>query len=251
MFDYTQFNSKVIDRWAEEGWEWARPISHQQFQRAKKGDWHVLLTPTKPVPKEWFPSLCGCRLLGLASGGAQQMPIFSALGAECTVLDYSKKQLESERAFAEQEGYSIELLRADMTKPLPFQSESFELIFHPVSNCYVQEVFPIWKECFRILRKGGVLLAGVDNGINFIFDEEQKELKYALPYQPLQNPELFRQCMEQGDALQFSHTTEEQLRTLLQAGFQLEDIYEDTNGTGRLHEFGVPTFLAFLARKPW
>ena len=91
----------------------------------------------------------------------------------------------------------------------------------------------------------------LDNGINFIFDEEQKELKYALPYQPLQNPELFRQCMEQGDALQFSHTTEDQLRTLLQAGFQLEDIYEDTNGTGRLHEFGVPTFLAFLARKPW
>ena len=179
------------------------------------------------------------------------MPIFSALGAECTVLDYSQKQLESERAFAEQEDYSIELLRADMTKPLPFESESFELIFHPVSNCYVQEVFPIWKECFRILRKGGVLLAGVDNGINFIFDEEQKELKYALPYQPLQNPELFRQCMEQGDALQFSHTTEDQLRTLLQAGFQLEDIYEDTNGTGRLHEFGVPTFLAFLARKPW
>ena len=178
------------------------------------------------------------------------MPIFSALGAECTVLDYSQKQLESERAFAEQEGYSIELLRADMTKPLPFESESFELIFHPVSNCYVQEVFPIWKECFRILRKGGVLLAGVDNGINFIFDEEQKELKYALPYQPLQNPELFRQCMEQGDALQFSHTTEDQLRTLLQAGFQLEDIYEDTNGTGRLHEFGVPTFLAFLVRKP-
>ena len=149
------------------------------------------------------------------------------------------------------DAYSIELLRADMTKPLPFESESFELIFHPVSNYYVQEVFPIWKECFRILRKGGVLRAGVDNGINFIFDEEQKELKYALPYQPLQNPELFRQCMEQGDALQFSHTTEDQLRTLLQAGFQLEDIYEDTNGTGRLHEFGVPTFLAFLARKPW
>ena len=36
-----------------------------------------------------------------------QMPIFSALGAECTVLDYSQKQLESERAFAEQEGRAV------------------------------------------------------------------------------------------------------------------------------------------------
>lgn len=250
MIEYTKLNSAAIDRWVEGGWEWGQPISHEAFVRAQKGDWSVLLSPTKPVPKDWFPPLRGCKLLGLASGGGQQMPIFAALEAQCTVLDYSQKQLESERVFSEQEGYSIKIVHADMTKPLPFGDGSFDLIFHPISNCYVQEVFPIWQECFRVLRPGGTLLAGVDNGLNFIFDDEQTTLTYPLPYNPLKNAALYEQCLKTGDAVQFSHTTEEQLRGLLKAGFQLQDLYEDTNGTGKLHEYGVPTFLAFKAQKP-
>ena len=42
----------------------------------------------------------GAKILGLASGGGQQMPIFTALGAECTVLDYSKEQLKKEEIVA-------------------------------------------------------------------------------------------------------------------------------------------------------
>lgn len=46
-------------------------------------------------------------LLGLASSGGQQMPIFTALGAKCTVLDYSEKQLLSEIEVAKRENYEI------------------------------------------------------------------------------------------------------------------------------------------------
>ena len=99
---YTDINSKTIDRWIEEGWEWGIPISHEIFTAAQNGSWDVVLTPVKPVPKDWFPVMKGTKLLGLASGGGQQMPIFTALGAECTVFDYSQKQLESERLVAEQ-----------------------------------------------------------------------------------------------------------------------------------------------------
>ncbi len=55
------------------------------------------LTPKKDVPHSWFGQLKGKRLLGLASGGGQQISVFSALGAKCTVLDYNDMQLESER----------------------------------------------------------------------------------------------------------------------------------------------------------
>ena len=65
------------------------------------------------------------------------MPILSVLGADCTVLDYSQRQLESERMVALREGYDIGILKADMTKPFPLADESFDLIFHPVSNCYI------------------------------------------------------------------------------------------------------------------
>ena len=150
---YTDINSKVIDKWVEEGWEWGQPISHETFEKAKNGDWFVLLTPVKPVPKDWFCEMKGAEILGLASGGGQQMPIFAALGAKCTVLDYSEKQLQREKEVAERENYEIKLVKADMTEPLPFEDETFDLIFHPVSNCYIEDVFHVWKECYRVLKK--------------------------------------------------------------------------------------------------
>ncbi len=91
----------------KEGWEWGKPISHEVFAKAQQGEWSVLLTPTKPVPKAWFPPMQGAKVLGLASGGGQQMPIFTALGAQCTVLDYSPAQLESEELVASRENYKI------------------------------------------------------------------------------------------------------------------------------------------------
>ncbi|QCJ42634.1 class I SAM-dependent methyltransferase [Bacillus sp. S3] len=246
---YIELNSKTIDKWVEEGWVWGQPISHEIFEKAKNHDWFVVLTPTKPVPKEWFGDIKGAEILGLASGGGQQMPIFSALGANCTVLDYSEKQLESEREVAKRENYEINTVRADMTKPLPFEDESFDLIFHPVSNCYVEDVVPIWKECYRVLKKGGILLAGLDNGFNYLFDEEETTLTNQLPFNPLKDPELYEKSLKNDWGIQFSHTIEEQIGGQLQAGFILTDIFQDTNGSGKLHEFNVPTFYATRAIK--
>lgn len=246
---YTDINAETIDRWVENGWEWGQPITPEQFADAKSGKWAMVLTPTKPVPRAWFPPLAGCRVLGLASGGGQQMPIFAALGAECTVLDYSQRQLDSELLVAAREGYAIKAIRADMTKPLPFEDESFDLIFHPVSNCYIEDVLPVWRECHRILKKGGLLMAGLDNGINFLFDEDEKEIKYRLPFNPLKDAQQMAMLASTDSGVQFSHTLEEQIGGQLQAGFTLRDLYEDTNSSGVLYEHGVPTFWATLAEK--
>lgn len=80
MNSYQDANAAVIDRWVAEGWEWGKPVDHQTYLKAQDGQWSVLLTPTKPVPHEWFGSLKGKKILGLASGGDQQMPIFTAAG---------------------------------------------------------------------------------------------------------------------------------------------------------------------------
>lgn len=172
------------------------------------------------------------------------MPIFKALGADCTVLDYSSKQIESELKISEREGYDIKAIEGDMTKILPFEDESFDIVFHPVSNCYVEDVYHVFNEVYRVLKKGGIFLAGLNNEINYIVDSEEKEIVWKMPFNPLKDEEQ-KEFMEKEKAgIQFSHNMTEQIGGQLKAGFTLLDIYEDTNGFGRLHELNIKSYIA-------
>ncbi len=244
VMDYTKINAQTVDRWVENGWEWGQCISREEYEDAAHGKWNVKLTPVKYVPHDWFGTLKGKKVLGLASGGGQQMPIFTALGAECTVLDVSEKMLEQERIVAKREGYEIAVIQADMTKKLPFSSESFDLIFHPVSNCYVEDVKSIWKECYRVLKKGGALLAGFSTDILYAFDSSETCIINTLPFNPLKNAEHARQLQESDSGMQFSHTLEEQINGQLEAGLTLTHLYDDTSGAGPLHQHNIATFVA-------
>jgi len=255
MENYTDINARTVDSWVGEGWEWGTPITIEGFAKAKQGIWDVVLTPQKSVPKDWFEPylidgrLDNTRLLGLASGGGQQMPVFAALGADCTVLDYSPAQLASEKLVADREGYKINIVRADMTKLLPFADNSFHIIFHPVSNCYVEDVYHVWRECFRVLKSGGVLLAGMDNGVNYIVEDDAPlAIVNKLPFNPLKDPVLYEKSLKTNDGIQFSHTIEEQVGGQLAAGLTLTHLYEDTDGMG-IGEY-YPNFLATRAIKP-
>ena len=113
---------------------------------------------------------------------------------------------------------------------------------------YVEDVNHIFKECYRILKKDGILVCGLDNGINFITNNEEK-IENRLPFNPLKNQEQMDLLLKEDDGVQFSHTLEEQIGGQLKAGFILTDLYEDTNGYGRLHELNIPTFIATRAIK--
>ena len=198
-------------------------------QRAEIGTW--CSRPQSP-----------CRTNGLV--------IFAALGADCTVLDYSPRQLESERMVAQREGYEIRIIRADMTKPLPFDDEEFDLIFHPVSNCYIAEVEPLFRECHRILKHGGVMLSGLGNEVNYLVNDDERTIVNRMPFNPLVHPEQMAELQASDCGVQFSHTVEEQIGGQLRAGLMLTHIFGDTNGEGYLHELGVECYLATRAVKP-
>lgn len=192
----------------------------------------------------------GARVLGLASGGGQQMPLLTATGAHCTVLDYTPAQLDAERLVAGREGYGIEVVRADMTQRLPFSSASFDLVINPVSLCYVREVESIWHEIARVMAPGATLLTGLDLGINYIVDDDETRIVRGLPFDPVADPSLAAMLASEDSGMQFSHSLEDLLGGMLHAGLRIRDLFEDTNDEGRLHELGIPSFLAVRAEKP-
>lgn len=171
-----------------------------------------------------------------------ECPFFALPGTACTALDCSARRLESERSTDAREGYPIEPVQADMTKPLPFADGGFGLMFHPVSNVSVRAVRPIRRECFRALRPGGVLLAGPDNGIRCLFDASETTPVNALPFDPLAAPAQMAQLEQETCGIPFSPTMEEQPGGQLEAGFVLPHLCEDANGSGRLHGHNVPCF---------
>ena len=113
----------------------------------------------------------------------------------------------------------------------------------------MKDVQHIWRECARVLKKGGALLSGTDHFVNYLVDDDEERIVNRLPFDPLEDPEQMKQLADSDCGVQFSHTLTEQIAGQLKAGFTLLDFYEDTNGSGRLHELNVPTMLAMRSVK--
>lgn len=254
--DIRAHNSKAWDREVELENPWTVPIGPEAIAAARQGEWKIFLTPTKPVPNAWFPDLKGRDVLCLASGGGQQGPILAAVGARVTVLDNSPRQLQQDRLVAEQEGLVITTVQDDMADLSAFPNESFDIIVHPVSNCFVPSVRPVWAEAFRILRHRGTLLAGLNNPVVYIFDLElaehgQLQVKNALPYSDMTSltEEERQRIVEKGEPFEFGHTLEDQIGGQLDIGFLLAGFYEDDSPSDAIADY-MPTFIATRALTP-
>ena len=89
--DILEHNRAAWNRQSAGGGRWSRPVSKEEVDAARRGQWEVVLTPNKPVPRSWFGDLTGKRVLCLASGGGQQAPILAAAGAKVVSLDLSER----------------------------------------------------------------------------------------------------------------------------------------------------------------
>lgn len=158
--DILLYNRRAWDRQVEQGNTYTVPVGQEEIARARNGDWRIVLTPTKPVPSEWFQPLVGLDVLCLASGGGQQGPILAAVGANVTVFDNSPSQLAQDRRVADREALAIETRQGDMADLSVFPDSRFDLIIHPVSNVFVPDVKPVWREAYRVLHQAAHFCQG-------------------------------------------------------------------------------------------
>jgi SAM-dependent methyltransferase len=254
--DIRAYNRDAWNRYVDgEKSLWTRPVSLEIIDRARKGDFSILLTEQKPVPREWLPPLSGLDALCLACGGGQQGPLLAAAGANVTVFDNSPRQLDQDRFVAERDRLiNLKTVEGDMRDLSTFADETFDFIFHPVSNLFIHEIRPVWREAFRVLRHGGTMLAGFMNPVFYMFDLEKAdngilEVKYKLPHADSDHPEIAQKLIATGDALEHSHTLTDQLGGQMDAGFHITGLYEDYHGTSAVSEY-TPTYISTRAIKP-
>jgi 2-polyprenyl-3-methyl-5-hydroxy-6-metoxy-1,4-benzoquinol methylase len=109
-----EYNRTAWNNEARSGSRWSQPVSPEVIARAKSGDWGVILTPNKVVPKEWFGDIHKKHILCLASGGGQQAPTLAAAGAQVVSFDNSDEQLARDRMVAYRDSLEIQTIRGDM-----------------------------------------------------------------------------------------------------------------------------------------
>ena len=254
--DIRRYNAMAWDKAVERESRWTQPVAPEAIAAARGGEWAIVLTPTVPVPRAWFPRLDGAAVLCLASGGGQQGPILAAAGAHVTVFDNSPQQLAQDRYVARRETLDLVTVEGDMRDLSVFADDTFDLIVHPVSNVFVPDVRPVWREAFRVLRPGGAMLAGFCNPVLYIFDQERLDegelvVRHKIPYSDLTSLSDAERARYVDDMqpMEFGHSLTDQIGGQVDAGLLLAGFYEDVWPGTLLNEY-LPTYIATRALKP-
>ena len=250
------YNRQAWDKAVERNSQWTVPVDEATIAAARRGEFSFTLTIARPVPRTWFPPLTNADVLCLAGGGGQQGPILAAVGARVTVFDNSPQQLAQDRYVARREGLALTTLEGDMADLSVFADNSFDLIVHPCSHLFVPAVRPVWQEAWRVLRRGGVMMAGFANPVMYIFDQELADngvlqVRHRIPYSDLTSVTDAERAHLRADLqpLEFGHTLEDQIGGQVDAGFMITGFFEDGWPDAKLSEY-IPAFIATRAVKP-
>lgn len=251
--DYNKIRWNNISR--RKGNPYTIPISHEELISAKDKEIEVSLTVGKNVPLEWFSKVKGKKILGLACGGGQQGPIFAIKGYDTTIMDFSIEQLEKDREVSKRENLNIKTVEADMTKEFPFEDESFDIVFCPVSNAYIEDLENMFKESYRVLKKSGIFMLGFVNPFIYMYDGDEVwesdtdlKLKYTIPFNSKELEKEGKIKINPEFGYEFSHTLEKQIKSQLDIGFVMIDFYESKDSRNRLTKY-LNDYIATLCMK--
>ena len=219
-------NKSAWDRLAVTGDRLARPAREVDFENP---------LASIDAPGWLGKSIVGKRTLCLAAGGGRQGPLYAAAGAMVTVVDVSPAMLELDRDVAHQRKLKLTTIEASMDYLPMLGDQSFDLVIHPVSTCYVPDIAKVYNEVSRLLVDGGVYISQHKQPTSLQTSVKCNGGSYSIdhPYyqkQPLptaQSPNLIREL----GTLEYVHRWEEILGSMCRAGMVIEDVTEPLHAT--------------------
>jgi SAM-dependent methyltransferase len=100
--------------------------------------------------------LADARVLVLAGGGGLHAVLFAKLGAQTTLVDFSRRQVATVRMLARRARVAIRCVQRDMRDLAPFPDGAFDIVWHIHSLVYVPDVARVFREVGRVLAPGGL-----------------------------------------------------------------------------------------------
>ena len=250
--DIYESNRRAWNAEAKTGNFWTVPVSQKEIDDAREGKPFVRVTPFKSVPTEWISCLKGKRVLCACGGGGQQTPLLSAYGCRVTTIDISDAQIEQDRLTLQKYGLDADLVRANVLE-MPFPDHCFDAAIMPQAMNFIDDLPGLYHEISRVLVPGGTFMFGVANPVLYIFDEKVQsrrlKVKYTLPFshsKALSENQL-KVRLDGNDTLEFSHTLDSILGTLVSSGFVIDGFFTDSAGSEPTDSFIFDSHLAVKA----
>ena len=221
-----------IDNLVVNNVDWSACATAEDMQKAREGQLKLKFFD-RDVPPEWLCDIKGKKVLCLAGAGGLQAPLLACAGAEVTVIDISEKMLKKDKEIADREKLHIQIEKGNLCDLSRFADASFDYILNPPSLMYVSDVKPVFRECYRVLKDGGVFMMMAPNPLNYVCDfvEDEKGGYYkAVNRMPYCSTDF----EPSSEWIEYGHTMEEYIGGQIECGFlisgyvecQLEDITE-------------------------
>jgi ubiquinone/menaquinone biosynthesis C-methylase UbiE len=176
--------------------------------------------------RQWTSHFAGKTVLEIGCGTGLNTEHLAAHAARVTAIDFSEGML----AIAARRVVSpkVELRRHDLMTGLPGGPETYDTVLETLVLEHIEDLAPVFREAFRVLRPGGVLLTS--------------ELH---PYQQAQGKQA-RFAAPGGEVLieAYGHTISDFANAAIGAGLRLVRLEEDADPAGE------PRLFSLVAEKP-
>lgn len=156
----------IITQWDQAALRYTEGQENSEFSESNKR-----------VVKSRFAHFNGEKLLDMGCGYGLYTDYFRRIGAEAIGIDGSEKMVEIAGKRYPQTAFRI----MDITAPLAFESEQFDIVFSNLVLMDIETIEPVFSECKRILKAGGIFYYSIVHpafyDCQWLKDEE--EYKYA------------------------------------------------------------------------
>ncbi|TWT58151.1 biotin biosynthesis protein BioC [Thalassoglobus neptunius] len=217
-------NRRAWDRLARENSQFARTATDEECAQP-------LLALDR---RGWLPgSVRGLDVLCLASGGGWQSILYAAAGANVTVVDLSPEMLNRDVIQAKARNLSVTTICASMDDLSALQDDSFDIVHHPVSTCYIRNLLGVYEEVGRVIRPGGLYISQHKQPTSLQIVERDHRNRYVVGvsyYHSGELPAVQDTAYREPGAVEYLHRWEDLVGGLCRAGFVIEDLSEPRRG---------------------
>ncbi len=219
----------MIKQWNNAASKFAEDQEHSEFAESNKR-----------VVKARFEKFNGEKILDLGCGYGFYTDYFRSIGANVIGVDGSEKMIEIAR-----DRYPLsEFAIMDITKPLSFENEQFDMVFCNQVLMDIDNIDIVFSECKRTLRTGGTLYYAIVHPAFYdsVWLEDNDQYKYAKAIDKYITPYQLTNKFW-GETEHFHRSLSYYLNIAAKYGFVLKQALEPISYDGKNKNSDLPLFF--------